>query len=943
MRVLLTNIALESRAGSETYLLDVARWLREHGHTPVAFSPRLGPFADEVRRAGIPVVDDPVRIGQPPDVIHGHHHLATMAALAAFPDVATVSFCHGSLSWEEAPARHPAIRRYIAVSGATRERLVTEAGVLPSMVRVLPNFVDVNRFRPRPPLPPAPRRALLFSNAAPNRGGWVDEVRAACEARGIALDVAGTGSGAAINAPERLLPSYDLVFGRGRCALEAMAVGAAVVLCDAEGIGPLVTIAEFDRLREGNFGMQVLSMPHDRVALGQEMDRYDSALALETSVLVRSTLSRDVVVPGILATYHEAIEEAIARPVTLEEARHAERDYLRWLDAAIAQRLTRGGPATGARGLVRYLLPPLWHTRERLLPIGTRRFRAYRRLRSVARRAHRNRLSDDVDDAPTPAEVATVVPPDVRLSCVVLDVGGQPGLVDSVRSVLAQQPVPEVVVVSSGPDGAEGLLRDAGLGVELIHVSDRLMPGAARNVGIAATHEPWIAFLAADCTAAPGWTAGRSAAHAAGARIVSSAVTNASPWNPFETAAHCLLFAPRLAGTPRAARLHYGASYDRALFGEVGRFRDDLRIGEDTEFHARAASLVSPVFRPDVRIAHRNPETLAALLRDQAMRGRRSALARHELYAEPLATARRTVASDAVTRVGRSLTMSLRATSIRDWAAIGWASPWMVAGAAAYAVGAATAKAPPSPSVASHGRLRLVCLIQFHDERDRLPGFLENVAPHVDGIIALDDGSTDGSDAIMRGHPLVVEMLRVAPRTPHVWDELRNRRLLIDAAVRHGVEWAIAVDADERVERDLRSRAERELVRAEREGHLAYGVALRELWDRPDRYRVDGVWGRKRHARLFRIRPDHDVGAMALHGHWAPENSRGADGRFATADLVIYHLAMIDRDGREARKRKYEQLDPEARWQSIGYAYLTDEKGMVLEALPDGRDYVPLP
>ena len=87
MRVLLATFDLEARAGTQTYLLDVARWLRDHGHTPIAFSARPGPVADEIRREAIAVIEDPTRIGERPDVIHGQHHLSTMAALGAFPDV----------------------------------------------------------------------------------------------------------------------------------------------------------------------------------------------------------------------------------------------------------------------------------------------------------------------------------------------------------------------------------------------------------------------------------------------------------------------------------------------------------------------------------------------------------------------------------------------------------------------------------------------------------------------------------------------------------------------------------------------------------------------------------------------------------------------------------------------------------------------------------------
>jgi hypothetical protein len=331
MRVLLTTVRLEARAGSELYVADVALWLRDHGHQPMVYTARPGPFADDLRRESIPIVSNLRDVGETPDVIHAQHHLATMSALGTFPLVAAVGFCHGWIPWEEAPARHPAIRRYVAVSGVTRERIVTEGGVPAGIVRVVPNFVDLDLFRPRAPLPERPRRALVFSNSA-RPGGWLDTVLAACEERGIAVDVRGLGIGQPLRQPEAILPDYDLVFGRGRSALEAMAVGAAVVLCDVEGCGPFVTAAEFDRLREGNFGQAVMRQPHVGPYLGEQIDRYDATAAAAASGIVRMTLGRDHIVPLLLSVYEEAIAEASARPHDINEARAAEQEYLRWLD-----------------------------------------------------------------------------------------------------------------------------------------------------------------------------------------------------------------------------------------------------------------------------------------------------------------------------------------------------------------------------------------------------------------------------------------------------------------------------------------------------------------------------------------------------------------------------------------------------------------------------------
>src|SRR4051794_26929340 len=95
---------------------------------------------------------------------------------------------------------------------------------------------------------------------------------------------------------------------------------------------------------------------------------------------------------------------------------------------------------------------------------------------------------------------------------------------------------------------------------------------------------------------------------------------------------------------------------------------------------------------------------------------------------------------------------------------------------------------------------RLLALIAFRDETRFLPGFFRNVAPHVDGIVALDDGSTDGSAALAEAEPSVVELLRVAPGAQEDNEDATNRRALIEAAWQHQPDWLLGLDADERLE-----------------------------------------------------------------------------------------------------------------------------------------------
>jgi glycosyltransferase involved in cell wall biosynthesis len=235
-------------------------------------------------------------------------------------------------------------------------------------------------------------------------------------------------------------------------------------------------------------------------------------------------------------------------------------------------------------------------------------------------------------------------------------------------------------------------------------------------------------------------------------------------------------------------------------------------------------------------------------------------------------------------------------------------------------------------------KVRLLAVAAVRDEAPALPGLLRNLSAHVDGIVALDDGSSDGSLRLLQECPEVLQVLRNPVDRPS-WDESGDFRRLVAAALGHGAEWIIAVDADERLEKDFRARAERVIRRGRRLGLRAFQVRIRELWDAPDRYRADGIWGLKWAPRFFRARPGLDFPSRPLHVAKAPLQGKFF-GIFPLADLFVYHRRMMRREDREARRRRYQALDPHALCQPVmGYEYLTDESGLRLRRVPPSRGY----
>ena len=57
LRVLITNYAMASRAGTELYVRDLALALLRRGHTPVVYTTDVGEMGLKLREATIPVVN----------------------------------------------------------------------------------------------------------------------------------------------------------------------------------------------------------------------------------------------------------------------------------------------------------------------------------------------------------------------------------------------------------------------------------------------------------------------------------------------------------------------------------------------------------------------------------------------------------------------------------------------------------------------------------------------------------------------------------------------------------------------------------------------------------------------------------------------------------------------------------------------------------------------
>ena len=274
-------------------------------------------------RASVPVIDDLDGMSEAPDLIHANHHPVMMAAAARFPDTPVISAHQDFVNWLDAPQPLPAISRWIAVDRALADRLIFEGGVPADRIEVVLNAVDTRQFSLGRRIPAEPRRALAFAKNSQH----IDAVNVACSRAGIEVTWVGSAVGRVERDVSALMRNSDLVFGSALTALEAMACGRAVIVCDGRGLAGFCTPDRWRAWRPHNFGLRMLNKALTPQAVSAEIERYSREDAEAACELTRTEADLERRTDQILGLYERVLREA--QPVP-------QRDTLRVLSTYIS-------------------------------------------------------------------------------------------------------------------------------------------------------------------------------------------------------------------------------------------------------------------------------------------------------------------------------------------------------------------------------------------------------------------------------------------------------------------------------------------------------------------------------------------------------------------------------------------------------------------------------
>jgi GT2 family glycosyltransferase len=234
------------------------------------------------------------------------------------------------------------------------------------------------------------------------------------------------------------------------------------------------------------------------------------------------------------------------------------------------------------------------------------------------------------------------------ISVVVPSYNSRRTIVDCLASLqaAAREHPAEVVVVDSSSDGTDEIIASRFPGVRVHHRPERMLPGAARNLGAGLARGALLAFTDADCVVPTSWfriladVFGDHPEEAACAGCVRNGNPGAVSWVAFVT--EFSGFFGRQRRRPAGTLPTACAAYRREAFLACGPFPEDLWPGEDTVLSSRLRARGMPAYlEPGWWVHHTNRSRLREFLGHQARLGLGFARSRAECPDLPGAAALR--------------------------------------------------------------------------------------------------------------------------------------------------------------------------------------------------------------------------------------------------------------------------------------------------------------
>jgi N-terminal domain of galactosyltransferase len=215
-------------------------------------------------------------------------------------------------------------------------------------------------------------------------------------------------------------------------------------------------------------------------------------------------------------------------------------------------------------------------------------------------------------------------------------------------------------------------------------------------------------------------------------------------------------------------------------------------------------------------------------------------------------------------------------------------------------------------------KYKIIALIPVYNEIAHIPEVLQHLDKYCDGIILLDDSSTDGTYEEAKSQKLLLKI----QKHRDCFNDLDNRNILLNIASFFTCEWYFFSDADERF--DARFSDLYSITKDDSAHTICFYLV--HLWDKTDFFRVDiPEKSPFKQGIVHRWRMFRNIGRMnityiqKLHMPATPYKK----GRYI-APILIKHYGMLDAKKRHEKYLNYHKEDESLSINLTKYDYFID-------------------
>jgi len=314
-KILITNVSLKYYGGTERYVYDLAKVLKDNGSEVFVYSQHHGDVSERLKYLGVNIVPDIgglryVIQNHSLDIIHCHHRSCLKDILSVSQDLKVQNkilyVSHGVLEDIETPESntYPYIDKLVGVSKEVRSNLQNLSNYKKE-IPIIHNGIDIYKFKKIRRNFLNPRNLIVLNNHVRSSEGKIEKnvFEHFAEKLNLNLTIIGLGGKYTWDV-HHILNEADVVIGVGRSVYEGLAMGKNVIVANPNRMDGIVSSKNiFKKYLNKNCSGRTNNKNITIETLENEMEKYNSNFDL--SNYIQENMSLEIMVKKLVKLYNE--------------------------------------------------------------------------------------------------------------------------------------------------------------------------------------------------------------------------------------------------------------------------------------------------------------------------------------------------------------------------------------------------------------------------------------------------------------------------------------------------------------------------------------------------------------------------------------------------------------------------------------------------------------